>query len=151
MKQIGRDLYTAIHQFGRLRLGDLIPEITKGDCMTLMAIDYFSKKKEENLTVSELADKIHAQPSAVSRTLKVLEDRAYIERRINKSDRRNTYVVLTEEGRRELKVVQETMDDFTETVISRMKEADVQKMITCLNEFYQIAQEEIELRSKKGK
>ena len=149
MEQIGRELYTALHQFGRLRLGELIPEITQGDCMTLMAIQHFSKEKKSNLTVSELAEKIHAQPSAVSRTLKALEDKEYVERIINKSDRRNTYIVLTEMGQQELKNVQKTMNDFMETVISRMNEADVQKMIVSLKKFYQIAQEEIELRSKK--
>ena len=149
LNEISRDLYTALHRFGRLKFGDLFPEITKVDCMTLMAISHYSKEAEGKLTVSELAEKIHAQPSAVSRTLKALEDKGYIERTVNKADRRNTYVALTNAGQRELETVQETMDNFTEAVILRMNEADVQKMILYLEELYQIAQEEIELRTKK--
>ena len=38
-------------------------------------------------------------PSAISRTLKGLEERGYVERNINKNDRRNTYVELTAAGR----------------------------------------------------
>lgn len=149
LKQVSRDLYAAMHQFGKLKLGDLIPEMTKSDCMTMMSIHYFSKEKGENLTISELAEKIKVQPPAISRTLKALEEKGYVERIINKSDRRNTYVVLTEEGQKELKSIQKTMDAFAEAVVSRMNEEDMQKMIVGLNEFYQIAQEEIELRSKK--
>lgn len=149
MEKMTRDLYAAMHMFGKLKIGTMFPEISKGDCMVLMSIQHYSREKGAKLTVSELADKIHAKPSAVSRTLKVLEDKDYIERTVNKEDRRNTYVTLTDEGEAEIKRVQETMDDFTEAVVSRMNKADIQKMIVCLNELYEIAQEEIELRNKK--
>lgn len=143
------DLFTTMHQFGKLKIGDLFPDISKTDCMTLTAIHHFSTEKQGMMTVSELAEKIHAQSSAVSRSLKTLEDRNLIERTINKQDRRNTYVALTNEGEKEIKQIQEIMDDFANAVISRMDEADMQKMITYLNELFQIAQEEIEVRSKK--
>ena len=48
--------------------------------------------------MSELAEKLHTQNSAVSRTLKNLEDHGWICRMTDPKDRRNTCVALTESG-----------------------------------------------------
>lgn len=143
--------YSVMNQFRRLRLGDLFPEMSKSDCMTLMAIDHFNQEKEEGiLTVSELADKMSAQPSAVSRTLKNLEDRELIERTINKSDRRNTYVALSEKGKRQWKEMEATMGEFAAAVLSRMREEDLERLVSYLDELYQVAAAEIALRKNKN-
>lgn len=151
MNKLARELYTTLHQFGRLRMGDLFPEVSKGDCVALQAIDYYAREKGGNLTVSELADKLRVQSSAVSRSLKALENKGYVERTIHKSDRRNTYVALTELGKEELKSVQATINEFSEAIISRMNETDIQEMIVALNNLYEITQEAIEACSKKRK
>ena len=95
------DLFTrfffALYQFHKLHMGDLVPDITKLEGMTMAAIKHCSGEKEE-LTVSELTAKLKAKGPAVSRTLKTLEDKGYIERDVNKADRRNTYVKLTASG-----------------------------------------------------
>ena len=77
------DLFTrfffALYQFHKLHMGDLVPDITKLEGMTMAAIKHCSGEKEE-LTVSELTAKLKAKGPAVSRTLKTLEDKGYIER-----------------------------------------------------------------------
>lgn len=147
MDEMYRKLFSTMHQFQKLRFGDMFPELTRGDCMTLMAINRFNKEKEDGiLTVSELAEKMEVQSPAVSRTLKTLEDKGFIERTIKKSDRRNTYVEVTAEGKREIKEMEETMSDFARTVITRMNEEDMKKLITYLDELYRVAKEEIDLR-----
>lgn len=151
MNELYGKLFSTMHQFQKLRIGDLFPEMTKGDCMTLMAIEHFNKEKETGiLTVSELADKMHSKASSVSRTLKFLEDKGYIERSINKSDRRNTYVRLTEAGTVELKRCEEMMGDFAQAVIQRMDEEDMRRLIAYLDELYAVAKEEIQLRKVKN-
>ena len=59
------------------------------------------KGENGKITISELAcaERKCFHP-AISRTLKGLEERGYVERNINKNDRRNTYVELTAEGER---------------------------------------------------
>ena len=100
------DLFTrfffALYQFHKLHMGDLVPDITKLEGMTMAAIKHCSGEKEE-LTVSELTAKLKAKGPAVSRTLKTLEDKGYIERDVNKADRRNTYVKLRHPGNRSRK------------------------------------------------
>lgn len=150
MNEMYGRFFSVINQFHRLRIGDLFPELSKSDGMTLMAIDHFNKEKQEGiLTVSELADKMHMQPSAVSRTLKNLEDRELIERTINKSDRRNTYVALSEKGKRQWKEMEATMGAFAAAVLARMNEEDLESLVSYLDELYQVAAEEIALRKNK--
>lgn len=151
MNEMYGRFYSVIHQFHRLRIGDLFPEMSKSDCMTMMAIAHFNREKQEGiLTVSELADKMHAQPSAVSRTLKNLEDRELIERTINKLDRRNTYVALSEQGKRQWKEMEVTLGEFAAAVLSRMREEDLERLVSYLDELYQVAAEEIALRKNKN-
>ena len=97
MDKLYEELFRAMNQFRKLHMGDLVPDITKLEGMTMAAIKHCSGEKEE-LTVSELTAKLKAKGPAVSRTLKTLEDKGYIERDVNKADRRNTYVKLTASG-----------------------------------------------------
>lgn len=150
MKELYGRFFDAMHQFHRVRIGDLFPERTQGDCVTLLAINrFYQEKKDEMLTVSELAEKTHVKPSAVSRTLKNLEEQGLVERTINKSDRRNTYVTVTEHGREECEKMGHIMCDFAEAVLARMEEEDLTKLIDYMNELNQVATEEIEIRKAK--
>ena len=151
MNQFCKELLTALHQFQRLRLGDLFPEISQVDCMVLTSIEHLSRKKDGKLTVSELAEHIHLKPSAVSRSLKGLEDRGWIDRAVNKTDRRIVYVTPTEAGVTEVRNVQQTMDEVFSAVFSQIKEEDMRRLLNYLDELYQITQKEIETRSKKRK
>lgn len=144
--------FSAMHQFQRLKIGDMFPDMTKGDCMALMAIERINRKKEDGiLTVSELAEHMEVQASAVSRTLKSLEDKDFIERTVNRSDRRNTYVSLTSQGQEEVRRIEKTMGDFSKAVITRMNEDDMQRLITYLDELYRVAKEELELRRHQNR
>lgn len=151
MNEMYGRFFAVMNQFHRLRIGDLFSEMPRGDCMMLMAIDHFNREKPEGLlTVSELADKTHMQMPAVSRTLKNLEERELIERTINKSDRRNTYVSLTEHGREIWKEMEVTMGEFAAAVLSRMRAEDLERLVVYLDELYQVAAEEIARRKNKN-
>ena len=84
------ELFKAMHQFHKLRLGDIMPDISGADFWTMRNI--MDKGEDGKITISELAKKTMVLPSAISRTLKRLEEKGYVERTVNKNDRRNTYV-----------------------------------------------------------
>lgn len=144
MDEIYGRLYAALDRLHRLKIGDLFQGITKKDCMTLLAIDHFNKEKEDGmLTVSELAAKTHTKPSAVSRSLKILEERGLIERTVNRDDRRNTYVTVSEKGKDEWKRMEAVCLEFARSVLSRMDEREIENLISYVNHFAAIAEEEI--------
>lgn len=148
MDELYSEFFAAIDSMRKIRIGELFPDMTQGDGATLLAIEHLNKKKKEKegVTVSDLAERTRTKPSAVSRTLKTLEERGLVERTINRSDRRNTYVTLTETGSITCKQFQQTMCEFGKAVIDRMDEADMRRMIAYINKLNQVAREELEIR-----
>lgn len=144
--------FSALYQFHKLHMGDLVPDITKLEGMTMSAIKHCSGEKgKEELTVSELTAKLKAKGPAVSRTLKTLEDKGYIERDVNKADRRNTYVKLTISGKQKVEEYEQIMSSFAHAVIAKIDRDDMEQMIECLNELYEASREEIADRKMKQK
>ena len=143
---------SALYQFHKLHMGDLVPDITKLEGMTMAAIKHCSGEKgKEELTVSELTAKLKAKGPAVSRTLKTLEDKGYIERDVNKADRRNTYVKLTISGKQKVEEYEQIMSSFAHAVIAKIDRDDMEQMIECLNELYEASREEIADRKMRQK
>lgn len=144
--------FSALYQFHKLHMGDLVPDITKLEGMTMAAIKHCSGEKgKEELTVSELTAKLKAKGPAVSRTLKTLEDKGYIERDVNKADRRNTYVKLTISGKQKVEEYEQIMSSFAHAVIAKIDRDDMEQMIECLNELYEASREEIADRKMRQK
>ena len=71
------ELFKAMHQFHKLRLGDIMPDISGADFWTMRNI--MDKGEDGKITISELAKKTRVLPSAISRTLKRLEEKGYVE------------------------------------------------------------------------
>lgn len=149
MDELYGEFFAALDSMRKIRVGDLFPDMTQADSVTLLSIEHLNKKKKEGVTVSDLAEKARTKPSAVSRTLKTLEERGLIARTINQADRRNTYVTLTEEGSATCEKFRRTMCEFGKAVIDRMDADDMRRMIAYINRLNQVAQEEIEARKNK--
>lgn len=141
------ELFKAMHQFHKLRLGDIMPDISGADFWTMRNI--MDKGEDGEITISELAKKTRVLPSAISRTLKRLEEKGYVERTVNKNDRRNTYVEITDRGREVAQEVREIMRDYGEAVLSKFDEEELSMLISYLNNIYDIAKKEIEVRKVK--
>ena len=109
------------------------------------------KEKGKQMTISELAAMLHSLPSAVSRTLKGLEERGYVERIVNKKDRRNTYVELTEAGEAIVVECERIFGDFGSAVMAQIDEEEIRRLITYLDSIYEIAVQEIESRKRKDR
>ena len=118
--------------------------ISRTDFFVMCTI--MDKGENGQITISELASRAKMLPSAISRTLKGLEERGYVERNVNKNDRRNTYVELTEAGRQLTAEARQTMSDFGKSVMSQVDEADMKRLISYLDNIYHIAEKEIENR-----
>ena len=141
------ELFKAMHQFHKLRLGDMMPNVSGADFWAMRNI--MDKGEDGKITISELAEKTKVLPSAISRTLRGLEDKGYVERTVNKNDRRNTYVEMTDRGKEVTQEVREIMCDYGKAVLSKLDENELSQLISYLNNIYDIAQKEIEIRKVK--
>lgn len=138
------DLFRAMNQFHKLKFSDMMQNMSKADFIVMNVI--MNKGKDDKMTISELAAIARMLPSAISRTLKGLEEKGYVERTINKQDRRNTYVELTEEGKKQTREVRQAMRDFGKTVMAKLDEQEMNQLILYLNNIYSIAEKELETR-----
>ena len=118
--------------------------ISRTDFFVMCTI--MDKAENGKITISELASRAKMLPSAISRTLKGLEERGYVERNINKNDRRNTYVELTAEGERLTEEARQIMADFGKSVMAQVDGEDMKRLISYLDNIYYIAEKEIENR-----
>lgn len=138
------DLFRAMNQFHKLKFGDIMQNMNKADFIVMNVI--MKKGQDDKMTISELASTARMLPSAISRTLKGLEEKGYVERTINKMDRRNTYVELTAEGKKQTRTVKQELRDFGKTVMAKLDEQEMNQLILYLNNIYSIAEKEIETR-----
>ena len=143
------DLFHVMNQFRKLKFNDLFPQISRMDFFTMSMI--MDKGKEGQMTISELAAKAGVLPPAVSRTLRGLEEKGYIESNVNKKDRRTTYVELTPEGEKITLEVRETMREYGRAVMEQVDEDEIRRLVTYLNHIYEIADQELKARKVKGR
>lgn len=137
-------LFQAMSQFRKLKFSDMFPNISRAEFFTMSMI--MDKGEEGKVTISELAAKAHVLPPAMSRTLRGLENKGYVERNVNKDDRRNTYVELTEAGKEITLRTRSTMRDFGHAVMNQVDEEEIKRLISYLNDIYVIAEKEIKAR-----
>ena len=78
--------------------------LTNNEFVALCILSDVQKKQQKEQTepgiyVSVLAATMHSSMPAVSRLLRAMEEKGWIERSVDRKDRRNTFVRITEEGR----------------------------------------------------
>ena len=139
-----RELFRALHRFGKLNTGQLIETegLTQGEFFGISMLREHLKDHPEGMHVRELAGKARVSPPRVSRMLRDMEERNLIERRIDKSDRRNTYIVLTRHGEEAWSRTAERLSRFLGRVVDRMGLENVQTMIDLWNQFSDTVEDE---------
>lgn len=143
-KEIQKELCQALHRFGKLNTGQLIEMegLTQGEFFGLSMLREHLKTHPEGMHVRELADKARVSPPRVSRMLRDMEEKGLIERRIDRDDRRNTYIVLTETGEATRQRTTARLSTFLDRVVDRMGLENVQTMIDLWNRFSDILEDE---------
>ena len=151
-KELSMEFLATAHRFKKIHMDGIFPEISKGEFWVLKMIQKVTLKSESEcgVYVSTIAEHLKVTPSAISRTLKGLEEKELIERKVNKNDRRNTYVTLTEKGKKVTKKVEAEMNEFTKNVISGMGEEDSKTLIRLFNKLVDTMETEIK-RHKETK
>ena len=77
-----------------------------------------------------------------------------MERSIDKNDRRNICVELTEEGKRVTTEARQIMCDYVKAVVEHLEDRELERLIAYMNKIYSVAEKEIETRKwkdRKGK
>ena len=112
------------HRFRRLNIASIMPsDITPMEFQLLMSVQEVGEQQgNTNVRVSAACHNMHASNAAVSRMLRILEEKELVYREVDAKDRRNTYIRLTEKGNRTCNEVQESMKHFIEAIFRQLGE-----------------------------
>lgn len=115
----------------------------------LMNIIY-DNGSDDGITVSQIASALEVTPPAVSRTLKSLDERGLIERRINALNRRSTIVRLTEQGIGILNSAHEGMLKMVAEINRKMGEERVKEFNLLFGEILEIMSDYVKKKEDKS-
>lgn len=139
------ELQKSLYRLGRANMEDF-GSITKLEAFTLGLLrkGQVEHPEAKGMYISELVRRSHGSPPAISRTLRQLEQKGYLERVVDRADRRMTYVVLTAQGLAALDEAWERSRVQVSRVLDRMGEDNVNALIQQLNQLTDIILDEQE-------
>lgn len=139
------------NRFRKLHLLEVFSNISRGEFFVLEALHHHHAANPgvQGMYASALAQVMESSPPAVSRTLKALEGRGFIERTVDREDRRNTYVSLTSKGEAARRETKEHMAGYMENVVREMGPEDIRHLLTLLDKLIDIMEEEIQKTRKR--
>lgn len=114
-----------------------IDDLSNNERMILFIIHNLSKK--DKISLSTIRDKIKLAPSTITPIITSLEKRGLIERKIDESDRRNIFVLLSNDGKKLTKRVDNELKAHLNEYIQYMGDTDILKLIYLIdktNEFF---------------
>lgn len=139
----------------QFRIHNVIHDITgfnNSEFWTLLSIEQcIVTNSEKKVQVSALSEVMHANSTAVSRVLKSLEQKKYVERRTCEKDRRVTYVFITQEGSKAIKQAGEKLDDFFSSVFVNLGDDNLARLTEYMNTLHSMLTKELNERKMKGK
>lgn len=126
-----RRMYEGMHRMRNIRLCDLITGLTAAEYRLLHTI---VEHADEPRKISELAEIVGMQPTAVSRLMNSLEEKGLIERRSRAGNRRVTDVCPTEQGRALSAQGEQTVHDYWTEVFESIPNEDADRLVEILDE-----------------
>lgn len=153
-EEISRAFPQIMHKMGKLSVDAVIGrDMTQNEFIALNILHDYKKENKESqgIYVSTLSAVMRTSVSGISRMLRVMEDRGLIERSVDREDRRNTFVSITDQGESLRTEGMERVEKIFHTVSVRLGLDKVDYLIGLLTDFVEIMQEETEkLKQQKG-
>lgn len=75
--------------------------------------------QESKMTVSQIAEKLNVPIPSISRSIKAMEEKAWVKRYSNPEDRRTTYVEITSQGIDMYRLVKKEVNSSITRVLSK--------------------------------
>ena len=106
-------------------------DMSKSEFFIMKIIYCINDSKDEKILVSDIVDKMKVSAQAISKSLRGLEKKEYIERFSNKEDRRRMEVVVTEKGRQTYSRLVQRGDEIFSKVLDEFGKEELETYI-CL-------------------
>lgn len=141
----------SIHRLKKLTFSIPLPNLTNSEFFLLSTLMFRSEDCCGSLFVSGIARKMGISAPAVSKSLSGLESKGFITRTIDKQNRRNTWVSLTEEGKKEAECAHDYIKNFMDNVVVEMGEDNFSEMMRLFNMMVDITEKQLEKERRLSK
>jgi DNA-binding MarR family transcriptional regulator len=111
---------------------------SKGEAFALNMLNMHG----DTMSAGDMGEHMHVSSARIAAVLGKLEDKGYIERRIDKGDRRRIEVVLTELGRQRAKEHRDEMKGILANAFKKMGKNDSEEFIRLASKFFTMVQKE---------
>lgn len=135
-------MFDACYQAKRIR--ELLPPLPDGvlpSYIQYLDIIHMLEKKDIPVKISDISDALNIPRPGVTRTIKEMEKKGYLQKTSSPEDGRVTYITVTESGRN----LHQKYDKkyFTELApyMDAISEEEAENMIQTIEKFYQIMRE----------
>ncbi|MCI8401743.1 MAG: winged helix-turn-helix transcriptional regulator [Lachnospiraceae bacterium] len=140
LREIEREFAHTMHRFGKMNLGHFM-EVSRGEFWVLASLERYEEKHPgEGIQAAKLAKLVDASPQGLSRTLRNLEGKGFLERRTDTRDRRNACICLTKEAHRIMEEGKEQMKRLFAEVVEEMGEDRLRELMSHLNRLMDVIQ-----------
>ena len=112
--------------------------INKGDLPFL-----FSLSSNKYLTQKELAEKLNYNEATVTRAIKRLENKGFIERKEDKKDKRKKNIVLTEKGEYVTKETMQKLEKIENIILNEFDSEEQKEFLKYLIKYYNIIETKV--------
>ena len=139
-RYIPRYVEEAVGTFKELmanREKNMLEEMNRANKGELFVLHHLSRRDSE-IIPSELSLALHSSPARISALLGSLEKKGQIERNIDKNNRRNILVTITEAGRLRADRDRKIMDDKLANVFIEMGERDTAEYLRLWDTFFSL-------------
>lgn len=136
----------------RARQADIVPApkgLTQAEARTLSAIDALHCR-HEHVRPGLVAEITHTKPSALSQTLRSLEEKGLLERHRTSGDFRGIALCLTEEGEKLANVSKQLHAQHMEEVVAFMGEDDIRHLIRILRKIVEFHEAQRDAHVSEG-
>jgi DNA-binding MarR family transcriptional regulator len=118
---------------------NMLENINRANKGELFVLHFLSMRNTATLP-SELSSALHASTARISALLRSLEKKGQIERDIDKSNRRNILVTITEAGYERVNTEMKEMQKSMRQVFTDMGETDAVEFIRLSKRFFELTQ-----------
>lgn len=126
-----------LHSMKRRSIG--FGELSQMEGMILFYLDHnLSEENTLGIKVSSITKDLDIPKPTTSKMLNSLEERGFILRKIDRSDRRVTYISITEEGYAYIKKMRTIRNQYINDLMNKLGEHDAKELIRIIDKLDRI-------------
>ena len=90
----------------------------------------------DGIIMSELAIRVGVDNSTLTRLIHTMDENSLIQKKMNKNDRRSTLIYLSKIGEKNVKLIEENIDQFTNKILQNIPNIDQVRLKNDLNSLH---------------